>query len=474
MAAPTGIEDEFEGLSLGDSRLDRRALKIVRRAVAAPAESFPELLTDDAELEGAYRFFANDEVSHADVLAPHIAASLKRAREHRLVRIVHDTTALTFGGEREGLGTLGKGGNGFWAQMALIVSGGEERAPLGIVGLETKVYPTLQDKAQRHQKAVDKFHKENLKTFPKAPVVWDGVEKWGAIPLQLRAKLEGIEALHVMDQEADNIELFALLKKEGMRFVIRGSSARRIESLDRTSAPLRESLARCDVVMRRKVPLTARPKTKGSHPVRRERVAELSMRAIRATLLPTSGEEVALNVVEVFEPAPPEGEEAISWVLFTTETIDAPEEVAAIVDHYRARWRIEEYFKALKTGCSIEKRQLTTYDGLLKTLALFAPVAWRLLALRAAAHQEKPVPANSVMTPIQLTVLRALDAQRRKLLPTQPTARDVLFAVAGLGGHLKRNGDPGWLTLSRGYDKLLAAEAVWALAAHQPQRSDQS
>ncbi|MEM7449046.1 MAG: hypothetical protein AAF355_12470 [Myxococcota bacterium] len=46
-------------------------------------------------------------------------------------------------------------------------------------------------------------------------------------------------------------------------------------------------------------------------------------------------------------------------------------------------------------------------------------------------------------------------------LPEKPTVQDVLLAVAGLGGHLKRNGRPGWLTIDRGFDELLTSEVGW-------------
>ena len=61
--------------------------------------------------------------------------------------------------------------------------------------------------------------------------------------------------------------------------------------------------------------------------------------------------------------------------------VETAEQAATVVDHYRARWVIEEYFKALKTGCAIEKRQLMTYEGLTRALAIFVPMAWHLLAL---------------------------------------------------------------------------------------------
>jgi len=62
-------------------------------------------------------------------------------------------------------------------------------------------------------------------------------------------------------------------------------------------------------------------------------------------------------------------------MLFTSEVVERLEDATAVVDHYRARWIIEEYFKALKTGCGFEKRQLTSLLGLLRALALF--IRWR-------------------------------------------------------------------------------------------------
>ena len=64
-----------------------------------------------------------------------------------------------------------------------------------------------------------------------------------------------------------------------------------------------------------------------------------------------------------------------------------------MVDAYRARWVIEELFKALKTGCQIEKRQMESYGALRIALALFLPIAVRLLALRDAARSEPDAPA---------------------------------------------------------------------------------
>jgi hypothetical protein len=106
----------------------------------------------------------------------------------------------------------------------------------------------------------------------------------------------------------------------------------------------------------------------------------------------------------------------------------------------------------------------------LNALAIFAPVAWRLLLLRHLARTDDKAPATIALTPKQLVVLRAV---ARRPLPARPTAKDAMLAVASLGGHLRSNGDPGWLVLGRGLHDLLLLELGWR-AREEAARSDQS
>ena len=200
------------------------------------------------------------------------------------------------------------------------------------------------------------------------------------------------------------------------------------------------------------------------HPARRHRVARLSFAATTVELKRTSDARksrsatLCLNVIHVFERKPPPGQPAVEWFLLTNLPIDNDQAIAFAVDCYRARWTIEEFFKALKTGYQFEKRQLESADSLLNALAILAPVAWRLLLLRHLARSDKRAPAASAFTGKQLEVLRAV---ARKPLPRRPSARDAMLAVAALGGHLKSNGDPGWLVLGRGMHDLLLLELGW-------------
>lgn len=85
-----------------------------------------------------------------------------------------------------------------------------------------------------------------------------------------------------------------------------------------------------------------------------------------------------------------------------------------------------------------------------------------MLLLRTQSRTAPDAPAKTVLTEEQLDVLRTI---ARKPLPHTATARQVYYAIAALGGHLERNGPPGWQTLREGLDKLFFAEQVLAAQA---------
>jgi hypothetical protein len=175
---------------------------------------------------------------------------------------------------------------------------------------------------------------------------------------------------------------------------------------------------------------------------------------VRSKGLPT---DLALNAVHVLEKDPPAGEEPVEWVLLTNLPAQTAQQAARVVDIYRKRWLIEEFFKALKTGCSVERRQLETADSLINMTALFLPIAARLLHLRNLARDAPDTPALAVCSADELEVLKRISIEK---LPEQPTAQHVLWAVARLGGHLKSNGNPGWMVLARGWLKFAEFTAL--------------
>jgi transposase-like protein/DDE family transposase len=458
---------EFDGVRLGDARLDRRLHRVLAQLSVAPGDSFPEQMKSEADQEALYRFLNNGNVTMDALLGGHRKQTLTRMPSSGIVRILHDTTEFKFEGEREGLGGLKDNKKGFLAHVALAVVADERRTPLGVLGVHPFVYQYNQAHLTRAQKV--------QRTF-KAPRGDKKSSRWERLAFEVSATLpDGVEALHIMDQEGDDYSLFSALAEKGLRFVIRAEAGRRAAD----KVPLATVLAQEPSRIFRKVWISERTEkqAKGKRPARAARFAELHVRAGTVVLnrTPTATEaslsQLSLQAVHVFEPSPPTGEDPIEWMILTSEPTCTFQQIESIVDHYRARWVIEEYFKALKTGCAFEKRQLTTLDGLTRALALFVPMAWLLLTLRNVARDQPDRDGLDVFTADQIHLLRVLLESRQRRLVESPTVRDLMLGIAALGGHIKNNGNPGWLVLGRGFRRFTEAEEVWNLST---KRSDQS
>lgn len=459
------IEAEFAESRLGDRRLDLRLRRLGTMAATDPEASFPVAAGNDSELEATYRFLRNASVRGGAILEPHVRATVGRCGGKPVV-VAHDTTEFNFGkSSRQDLGRVGRGQSfGFYGHFALAIRPSAGREPLGVLGL--RIHRRRGGKGRRGHRVLQ------------ADPTNEG-RRWLALVEQVEAELPPTQPrIHVMDREGDAYALMVDLVGRGSRFVIRmAQDSRRI--VGRSEVRVGEALRTAPVLAEREVPILERrrstmPSYRKHFPERHARVARLQISSDAVTVIrPNSSShcpvpEIRLNVVRVFESDPPPGEPAIEWRLWTTEPVGTAEQVLAVVDAYRCRWRIEEYFKALKSGCAIERRQLETYHGLANTLCLYAPIAWRLLLLRTLARSNESCAATEALSPTQITCLRgALRKQGRPDLPREPTVRDAMLGIAGLGGHIKNNGEPGWIVLGRGLDKLLTIELGYVLAQEQ-------
>jgi hypothetical protein len=441
-----------------------------------PARGFPRLLGSDAALEAFYRFINNEGFRAEDIAAPHFAATARRAAEAKAVIAVHDTTLVEYGTKRKDLGVTARktGRHGFVAQVTLMLSEADG-LPLGVANLETlkrsgKKWSKRKKEGQRGHVHRDDAGRESLRWVR-------GVETVEA------ARQDRFSVIHVTDAEGDFFELFSRLDALNTRFVIRAGQLDRSVQTDDGERKLREVLdelspktwREIEVCERKHPPRgVARSKLR-RHPERDARVARVAIASVQVTLNGTkySGiktQPFRVNVVRVWEPRPPKGQPAVEWVLVTTEAASSAGELKRVVDIYRLRWTIEEYFKALKTGCALEKRQVESYEALRKVLALFVPIAYRLLLLRGLERLDSGAPAHRAFSKIDLHIM-ANAPSNRSLQPPRSIA-DALKHLARLGGHIKNNGPPGWQTLGWGYEKLLTLRLGWEIA--MAARCDQS
>ncbi len=456
---PKALVAEVVRSNFADERLNRRLSELVAVLAKDPAKSLPKAF-DSAGLEAAYRFFGNHRVTSGEILKSHFQVTRAHCEEQGDYLIAHDSTSFSYryDGEREGLAraqkTSPRSNQSFHAHLSLVVTDDEARRPLGIAA---------------------------FKTWARGPTR-SGTEfrRWEEQMREASARLGGLRhAIHLADREADDYEMFCSLQRDGHRFVVRCLTNRLLED---GSRKLHDVFAGILPTVEREVPLSRRTPRRTAilrkiHPARSRRIAKLSIAGARVelkrpgtkknSLMPAT---LAINVVRVWEANPPEGMEPVEWYLYTSEPIDTPEQLLKTVDRYRARWRIEELFKAIKTGCNFEKRQLQDYEGLVNLLATFVPIACRLLHIRSEAAREPDQPALAIVDADELAVLRTLG---RRKLSAEPSARDVYLAIAELGGYIRyAKHDPGWQSLAAGYEQLETLTRGWRAAKLQP-TSDQ-
>ena len=452
------VAHEFSGAELPDVRLERRVTAVMSALAAKPDHSFPDAMGTDRALEGLYRLLNNPRVNHGPIFEAHALQTAERARNAGDVLILHDTS--TFKLPHASVGEVGEtttGAAGFFGHVSLVLDVQAERCPLGVIALNT-----IHRDPQRVRH--DLSGPDCAKLDNKESARW----LQGVIQAEQRLG-QGVRAVHVMDREANSYALYAALQLRGSRFVIRADDRKCLFEGEKTK--VREALSRQPVVAEREVPLPRRKsRTTAPRSARVEREARLAKLSItgcsvtlqRATYLRDPvPQQVVLNAVRVFETDPPPGQAPIEWFLLTNESIETDELLLRVVDSYRCRWVIEEFFKALKTGCLYQERELEDREALLIALVLFLPIASQLLWLRSCSRSRPEASAEGLVNDVQMRVIRHFSSRK---LPAAPTMRELVWAIAAIGGHIKNNGEPGWQVLGRAWQQILQLEHGWRAA----------
>lgn len=460
----TPIADEYSSAVLGDLRRTRRLTKIGELLDNDPSASFPDAMRSGARLEGFYRFINNEAFGLEELLEPHRESSIERAQHEGCVLAIHDSTQFCFSTERDGFGatTHGSVANGFLAHMSLLVAERDGK-PLGVVNVETWTRTGTKERSRR--KKVSGSTKREASEFLR----WQR----GVLAVESHAK-NRFDVVHVADAESDAFDLMATMIGSDAAFVIRCANPKRIVIAGGMECSVAEVLKSVRPTYRRQVELTERRYTRSQnrirgtrHPQRAARTAKLAIGAAEVVIprsKHSSGatQSISLACVHIWEPNPDAGQPPVEWTLLTNLPATTREELARIVDIYRRRWLIEEYFKALKTGCAIEKRQVGSYEALVKVLGLFIPIANRLLFLRHLQSRDPEAKATEAFSEIDLHIM--VRSRSNRGLPPPKTVEQALMHLARLGGHLRHNGRPGWQTLGRGYERLITLREGWEMA----------
>ena len=176
--------------------------------------------------------------------------------------------------------------------------------------------------------------------------------------------------------------------------------------------------------------------------------------------------DIEMYAVHVLETYPPQGEEPVEWMLLTNRPVTSFDEACEKVRWYSLRWRIEMYFKVLKSGFRVEACRLGSAERLARYLAVMSVVAWRLFMITLIARTDPATPCTKFLAKQEWRVLYLKVKRDRDPPATPPTIGEAVSWIAELGGYLARKGDgpPGTMTLWRGWKRLADLTEGWNLA----------
>lgn len=381
-----------------------------------------------------------------------------RAVAGRHVLAIQDTSEFNFRtreGRRRGLGAIGKGvGRGILLHPMLAVDAAAGDM-LGLVcgSVWTRAEPVAGKPWKKRRRAAAERESRHWVETPAA-----------AKPVLATARMVTV----ISDREADSYRFWAQVPDARTHVLGRLYHDRKLAGGGR----LTKAAAQWPVVGTRRLIIREREG-------RPERPAELALRVGTVTILRPSEpgadalpERVTLTLIELSEPAPPADAEPVSWRLLTSHAVADAAAAWQIVDWYRMRWTIEQFFRLLKKqGLQVEDSQLETADRLLKLLAIAARAAAIILQLTQARDGNSTLAAALVFSPEEIATLQAVNLRYSRPRRPRPNPHPPLslpwaaWIIARLGGWNGRPTarPPGPITFKHGLDTLQTMAAGWAL-----------
>jgi Transposase DDE domain len=393
-----------------------------------------------------WRFLRNPAVT-AEEMVCHAATGTAARVGGRDIVVVQDTSELALGGRRaraNGYGPVGKGGalRGLLLHAGVALEAGTG-ALLGLVDAQVWNRDEGAVSPRRSRATADKESRRWLDTTARAS--------------EMLAAANSITV--VSDRESDFYEHFAC-RPANTHLIVRACQNRKIKTVpEDTSAllfPFVDGLSEAGR-FGAKIPAA---------PGRKAREAELAVRFSPVTLCkPQNGaardlpKTIALTLVDVREVSIPEGGEPIHWRLLTTHSVTSLREALRIVDLYRMRWNIEEFFRTLKTaGFDIEDADIGEPQVMTNFVTAATVAAVTVMQLVKARDGTTDQQLADTFEPDDQPLLEAISARlegktaRQKNPHPKGSLAFAAWVIARLGGWTGYYGKPGPQVMRRGLE----------------------
>lgn len=399
------------------------------------------------------RFLGHDKVTPERIIESW-SESTVAAVEGRHVLAIQDTSEIHFNTtarRRRGLGEIGKGNHHGVLLHPMLAVDADNGACLGL--LSGEVWTRQGRRTVSHDNR-DLSDKES--------------ERWIATALAAKPLLQKAAMVTVLgDRESDIFALYASAAEQQFHVIARSMH-------DRKLADQIGLYAACDAmtaVDRRVVQLPARAQRPARQAQFELRFGSIELARPRTKWLRHLPESLSLSLVDVREVDAPAGVEPLHWRLLTSHEVAGAKDAWRIVDWYKRRWIIEQFFRVLKTqGFKLEDSQIGIADRLLKLVAIAAKAAVitiQLLQARDGGQQSIVVAFNDSEINALAALNRQIEARSKRLKNPHPPdqlawASWIIGRLGGWDGYASSK-PPGPITFKTGLDYFQAVAAGWSL-----------
>ena len=455
----TWVAHEIAGCAFKDARLGRRFGILLKQMGCAMGESIPLVCQDWANTKAAYRFFASERVSEADIMGGHFQSTHDRfAATGGPVLILHDTTEFIYQREQPALIGSTKSVNsgrdkagrlrshticGILMHSSLAVT--TEGLPLGLAAIKFWT--------RKKFKGANALKKKINPT--RVPIEKKESIRWLENLTQSTELLdEPSRCVHIGDRESDIYELFCKAHESGTHFLVRTCVDRLAGDGAHTVADEMDAVA-----------------IKGLHRVEvgdgkgGTSQAALEIRYRRIHVLPPIGKQkrypaLDLTVIHAKERGAPKGRKPIDWKLITYLPVRSNRKAIEKLNWYAMRWKIEVFHKILKSGCKAEDSKLRTAQRLANLISVFCILSWRVFWMTMLNRAAQDAPPKLALTEMEITLLDHLVKDNRRNSIGAKALSHYLTKIARLGGYLARASDPppGNMVMWKGLSRLTDIE----------------
>ena len=164
-----------------------------------------------------------------------------------------------------------------------------------------------------------------------------------------------------------------------------------------------------------------------------------------------------VSAVHVVETDPPADEDPLRWFLLTTRKVRTASQAGEVVGFYLQRWRVEDFFRVLKSGCRVEFLLFRTAERLQRAIAINAVIAWRIMVMTLLGREVPDCEPHLMFADHELAFLHDYALEHDLAPPSR--LGDAVRLVAHLGGYRdrKHDPDPGHQIMWHGQTRLSSA-----------------